>query len=109
MNQYIIICQRKKLINGIQNSSLEPKITAFIIIYNAEKTILSSIRSIQNQNMADIELLLVDDYSIDNSLKIIEKCQKEDKRIKLIKNKKNRGALYSRSLGVLNSKGKYIK
>ena len=108
MNQYIIICQRKKLINGIQNSSLEPKITAFIIIYNAEKTILSSIRSIQNQNMADIELLLVDDYSIDNSLKIIEKCQKEDKRIKLIKNKKNRGALYSRSLGVLKSKGKYI-
>ena len=58
--------------------------------------------------MADIELLLVDDYSIDNSLKIIEKCQKEDKRIKLIKNKKNRGALYSRSLGVLKSKGKYI-
>ena len=59
--------------------------------------------------MSDIEILLIDDYSSDNSLNIIEKCQKEDKRIKIIKNNKNRGSLFSRSLGVLNSKGKYIK
>ena len=58
--------------------------------------------------MSDLEILLIDDYSSDNSLKIIEKCQKVDKRIKLIKNKKNRGSLFSRSLGVLKSKGKYI-
>ena len=107
-NDYIIACERKKLINGISKSSLEPKITGFIILYNAEKTILASLRSIQNQNMSDLEILLIDDYSSDNSLKIIEKCQKVDKRIKLIKNKKNRGSLFSRSLGVLKSKGKYI-
>ena len=109
INDYIINCERKKLINEISHSSLEPKITAFIILYNAKKTILTSIRSIQNQNMSDIEILLIDDYSSDNSLNIIEKCQKEDKRIKIIKNNKNRGSLFSRSLGVLNSKGKYIK
>ena len=58
--------------------------------------------------MTDIELILIDDYSSDNSLRIMEKLQIEDKRIKIIKNKKNRGALFSRSLAALNSKGKYI-
>ena len=58
--------------------------------------------------MTDIELLLIDDCSLDKSLKIIEKLQKEDKRIKIIKNKQNKGALFSRSLGALKSKGKYI-
>ena len=109
INEYVINCERNKLvINGIQHSLFEPKITAFIILYNAEKTILTSIRSIQNQNMSDIEILLIDDFSSDNSLKIIEKCQKEDKRINIIKNNKNRGSLFSRSLGVLKAKGKYI-
>ena len=108
INKYIIICQRNELINGIQHSFLEPKITSIIIIYNAEKSISTAIRSIQNQNMTDIEILLIDDCSLDKSLKIIEKFQKEDKRIKIIKNKKNKGALFSRSLGALKSKGKYI-
>ena len=109
INEYVINCERNKLvINGIQHSLFEQKITAFIILYNAEKTILTSIRSIQNQNMSDIEILLIDDFSSDNSLKIIEKCQKEDKRINIIKNNKNRGSLFSRSLGVLKAKGKYI-
>ena len=108
INEYTIICQRNELINGIQHSFLEPKITAIIIIYNAEKSISTAIRSIQNQNMVDIELLLIDDCSSDKSLNIIEKLQKEDKRIKIIKNQKNKGALFSRSLGALKSKGKYI-
>lgn len=108
INEYIIICQSKKQINGIQYSLIEPKITSIIIIYNAEKTIKSAVRSIQNQNIPDIEILLIDDFSSDDSLKIISKLQNEDKRIKIIKNKKNKGALFSRSLGALSSKGKYI-
>ena len=58
--------------------------------------------------MIDIELIIINDYSLDNSLKIIEKLQKEDFRIQIIKNNKNKGSLYSRSIGVLKSKGKYI-
>ena len=57
--------------------------------------------------MADIEILIVDDYSEDNSLEIINQLQKEDERIKLIRNKKNKGALYSKSLGILKAKSKY--
>ena len=56
----------------------------------------------------EIEILLVDDFSTDNSVDIIKKIMLEDKRIKLIQNKKNKGTLYCRSIGVLNAKGKYI-
>ena len=51
---------------------------------------------------------MVDDHSIDNSVKFSEKYQKLDKRIILIKNKKNKGTFISRNLGVLYSKGKYL-
>ena len=65
-------------------------------------------RSIENQNMSEIEIILINDYSKDNSLKLIKKLQKHDPRIIIINNKKNMGTLYSRSIGVLNAKGKYI-
>lgn len=59
--------------------------------------------------MGDIEILLIDDFSSDNSLIKIEQLQKEDNRIKIIKNNKNKRALFSRGLGVLKAKGLYIK
>ena len=58
--------------------------------------------------MKDIEIIIIDDCSTDNSLTIIEKYMKEDERIRLIKNIENRKILYSKSFSVLNSKGKYI-
>ena len=83
-------------------------ITAIIPIYNCEKTIKSSIRSIQNQNVSEIEIILVNDYSKDNSLKIIKDLKIEDSRIIIINNIRNMGTLYSRSIGALTSKGSYI-
>ena len=108
LNDYIQLCKNGTLINGIQKSSKNPKITALIPVYNAEKKIKATIRSIQNQIMSDIEILLVDDCSKDNSIQIIEQLQNEDPRIKVLKSKRNRGTLYTRSIGALNSKGKYI-
>jgi len=58
--------------------------------------------------MFDIEILLVNDNSNDDTLKIINNLQETDKRIKLINNKKNMGTLYSRNIGVLQSKGNFI-
>jgi glycosyltransferase involved in cell wall biosynthesis len=53
-------------------------------------------------------LIFVDDFSVDNSFEIVQKMQKKDKRIKLIKNKKNMGTLYSRYIGQLNSNAEYM-
>ena len=70
--------------------------------------IKSVIRSIQNQNMKEIEIIIINDFSKDNSVQVISEMQKEDQRIKLINNKKNLGILHSRAIGILQAKGKYI-
>ena len=88
--------------------SENPKISVIIPIYNSEKIINSTIKSVQNQNMLDIEIILVNDFSTDNSLLTIQKLKEEDPRIKIINNDKNMGILYSRSIAVLEAKGKYI-
>ena len=108
-NLYIKLCNDNKLINKINNTLIKnPKISAIIPIYNGGKYLNHSLRSIQNQNMINIEIILIDDYSSDNSITIIEKFMKEDPRIRLIKNNKNKKILYSKSIAALNSKGKYI-
>ena len=85
-----------------------PKVSIIISIYNREDYVKSAIRSIQNQNMKEIEIIYIDDYSSDNSTKYIKEEQKNDPRIVLYKNKQNMGALYSKSIGVLLAKGEYI-
>ena len=85
------------------------KISVVIPVYNCQKTIKAAVRSIQNQNMAEIEIILVNDFSKDNSSFIIKEMMNEDPRIKLINNEKNMGALYSRNIGILSAKGKYVQ
>ena len=88
--------------------SQHPKISVIIPIYNAEKYLHYSLRSVQNQKMKDIEIIIVDDNSKDDSIKLIHHYMENDKRIRLIENKINRKILFSKSIGALNSKGKYI-
>ena len=96
--------------NNIRNKSInrDPKISIIIPVFNCENSINFSINSIRNQKFEDIEILLVNDFSKDNSKYIIENLQKKDPRIKIINNNKNMGTLYSRNIGVIHSKGKYI-
>ena len=107
-NDYINICLKNRLIIKDFEIINPPKISIVMPIYNAEKYLFYSLRSIQNQKLKDIEILLIDDCSTDESLKIIKNYMIEDRRIRLIKNKKNRKILYSKSIGALNSNGKYI-
>ena len=86
----------------------KPKVSVIISIYNRENYVMSTIRSIQNQIMKEIEILYIDDNSTDNSIKFIKEEQKKDPRIVLYENKQNMGALYSKSIGVLLAKGEYV-
>lgn len=94
--------------NNFTSSSDNPLISAIIPVYNSKNYILRSIRSIQNQNLKNFEIILINDFSTDDTLSYIEELQKEDSRIKIIKNQKNMGTLYSRSIGALSAKGEYI-
>ena len=88
--------------------SNNPKISIIIAIYNAEGFIKNALLSIQNQDFKDIEIILVDDFSKDNSVNLIKEIMKKDPRIILYENKRNKGTLYTKTKGVLLSKGKYI-
>ena len=106
---YYKLCNKGILLKKLKSRKvLYPKISIISPIYNREKYIIRFLRSIQNQFFNDIEIILVDDFSKDNSVKLIEEYQKEDERIILIKNNKNKGTLISRNNGILFSKGEYI-
>ena len=100
---------KKSRLNNTEKTIINhPKISVIIPVYNCQKTIELSIKSILLQNLNELEIILVNDHSPDNSSLIIEEFHNFDKRIRIINNKKNMGTLYSRSIGALNSKGEYI-
>jgi glycosyltransferase involved in cell wall biosynthesis len=74
--------------------------------YNGEMFIRDSIISIISQTYTNWELIIIDDCSIDNSVKTIESF--DDERIKLLKNKQNLGAAESRNKGVEYASGEII-
>jgi glycosyltransferase involved in cell wall biosynthesis len=88
--------------------SKNPKISIVISVFNGEAYLKTAILSIQNQNLKDIEIVLVDDGSKDNSVNLIKELMKTEPRIVLYENGENKGTLYTKSKGVLNSKGKYV-
>ena len=85
-----------------------PKISIISPVFNRCQYLLRFLKSIQNQNFNDIEIILIDDFSSDNSVSLIKQYQLIDKRILLIRNKKNYGTFRSRNFGILKSKGEYI-
>ena len=107
--EYLDICEKGILINNkILEEYKNPIFSIIIPVYNSENYIRRAIRSIQNQNMLNLEIILVNDLPSDNTTKIIEEMKKEDPRIKIIYNQKNMGVLYSRSIGAIEARGKYI-
>jgi len=108
-NTYINKCLKSSFKDMINYNKINsPKISVIMPLYNAEQYFKYSLCSIQNQKMKEIEIILIDDCSTDNTLIELEKYIEKDKRIKLIKNRKNRKILYSKSLAALNSNSKYI-
>jgi len=99
-----------KLYNSISlfKKSENPLISIVISTFNGEIYLKPAVRSIQNQDFFNLEIIIVDDGSVDNSVKVVEELMKEDPRIILIKNGINRGTLYTKTRGVLNAKGKYV-
>ena len=90
------------------NNYHHPKISIFIPIHNMEKYLPKAFLNLQKQTLKDIEIIAVNDYSNDKSLEIIKEYAKKDRRIKIINNKKNKGLLYSRAMGIIHSSGDYL-
>ena len=103
-----ILSGSKPEIPKIDTKEKKPKLSIVIPVYNEEKYIKNVLKSIQLQTLKEIEILFIDDKSTDKSVKKIKEFKKEDPRIRLIKNEKNRGILYNRIYGGLQARGDYV-
>lgn len=85
------------------------KVSLSIIVpfKNAEKYLDACINSILEQTYGDYELILIDDGSIDNSLKICERYSEIDQRIKILNNRE-KGLVNSRKTALMHAEGEYI-
>lgn len=88
--------------------AIEPLVSIITPLYNSEKFIEETIKSVLNQTYNNWEMLIVDDCSTDSGVEIVEKYQKKDNRIKLLKNNMNVGVSKTRNKAINLSKGKYI-
>lgn len=87
---------------------MEEKLISVIVpVYNGEDYLDRCIESIVNQTYKNLEIIIINDGSTDNSVKISSKWEKKDKRIKNI-NQKNKGVSATRNKGIDLCKGEYI-
>lgn len=98
------IKKKLKILNPICNDLVSIIMPAF----NSENYISESIKSIINQSHENWELLVTDDFSTDNTNKIIRSFQKQDNRIILFNFKENKGAGIARNNSIFNAKGRFI-
>lgn len=84
-----------------------PKVSIVIPVYNTEKYLQRCIDSLLAQTYKNIEFIFVDDGSKDNSFSILEKAEKQDRRI-IIMQQDNGGPSKARNTGIKNCTGKYI-
>lgn len=107
--EFIKICDSERLIyKNTSKSDKNPIISVILPSFNKEKVLMKSVRSIQNQSLRNIEIIIVDDCSSDNSTKYYKYLLETDLRIRVFIHLKNMGVWRSRIDGFLYSKGKYI-
>lgn len=91
------------------NKKYENKTVSIIIpIYNSEKYIGETIESVLNQSYEDIEIIVVDDCSTDNSKEIAKSYTEKYKNVVYFSQEKNEGVAVARNKGMLIAKGRYI-
>ena len=84
-----------------------PKVSVIIPVYNTEDYIAETMLSIMNQSLKEIEIIVINDGSTDNSLEVIKNTGREDTRVKII-SRPNKGLSLTRNEGVDAATGKYV-
>lgn len=89
----------------MKNSQL---VSVVLPVYNCETFLEDSIKSILNQTYTNLELIIINDASTDNTKNIIKEFLNIDSRIRYFENNINSGVSFSTNLGILKSNGIYI-
>lgn len=108
---------RWKLSNYDYSKYLKIKVSVIVPLYNKKNTIIQCIESLLNQTYYDLEIIVVDDCSTDDSYEIVKKFVKKysnnfdnskTKTTKLLKTKINSGCYVARNVGIKNSTGEFV-
>ena len=80
-------------------------VSVIIPVYNRETTVMRAVKSVLNQTIKDLELIIVDDGSTDESIDIIKSIN--DRRIRILKSD-HKGACHARNVGIKNALGEFV-
>lgn len=89
--------------------SAEPLFSIILPVHNREADITGCLRSIQLQDFADFEIIVIDDASTDCTADVVTRFAQRDPRIKLIRLETNIGPGTARNIGIHQARGKYIR
>ena len=87
---------------------MNKKVSIIVPVYNASEYLSRSIKSLINQSYENLEIILIDDCSTDNSKEIIKKYALKDTRIKPFYSEVNQGVSKTRNIGLKSLSGDYV-
>ena len=106
---YIEICEgENQIYKVIKSDTSKPLISIILPAYNKKNQIIKTIRSIQHQTLKNIEIIIVDDLSTENSTDVYNHLLENDNRIRVLYHLKHMGIFKTRIDGFLYSRGPYI-
>lgn len=91
--------------NGISSPI---KVSVIMPLYNAAREVETALKSVLKQTWENIELIVVDDCSTDNSMEILKKYAEQDSRIIILKTPTNSGAYVARNIGLQAATGVFV-
>lgn len=92
----------------MKKSDKNPLVSVVIPVWNSEKYIDEAINSIVHQTYQNLEIIIINDASTDETPRIVDSWALKDKRIRVIHNKRNLGIGGNRSKGVAEARGNFI-
>lgn len=105
-SRFLFHAQEEKIITASDTSI--PLVTVCITNFNCADTVCQSIDSVLSQDYQRIELIVVDDASTDNSIVVIQQKARGIDRIRIIRNKENKGAYFSRNVAFMHASGEFF-
>ena len=102
------IVSDKYLFSFLYRTFHKPVVSVLMSTFNRAQALPSAIESILEQTFTDLEFIIIDDGSTDNTWNIIQSYAKKDPRIKALRNKRNKGLIYSLNRGLDVARGKYV-
>lgn len=89
-------------------SNFDEKISVIMPAYNCDKYIVDAVNSVLNQTYCNIELLIVDDKSQDDTLNLVNQLANRDERVQVFENPINKGVSYTRNYAIQKATGKWL-